>query len=84
MAHHKSAKKRIRKSAKENLANRSNMSNLKTVIKKVESAKGKEEAEQLLRDAISVLDKSVSKGIIHKNKAANKKSSLTKFVKTLA
>jgi len=84
MAHHKSAKKRIIKSKKENLRNRSYISIVKTAIKSVKNAPNKEEAENKLRKTVSILDKLVSKGVIHKNKAANKKSKLTKLVNSLS
>ena len=83
MAQHKSAKKRIVKSKKENLRNRGYISMMKTAIKSVRNSTNKEEAEKRLIKTVSILDKLVSKGIIHKNKAANKKSKLTKLVNSL-
>lgn len=83
MAHHKSAKKRIRKSKKENLQNRKYTSKMKTEIKKVTNATVKDEAESALKDTYSLLDKMVNKKIIPKNRAANKKSKLTKHVNSL-
>ena len=83
MAHHKSAKKRIRKSKKENLQNRTYLSKMKTNIKKVTGASSKDEAENALKDTYSLLDKMVSKKIIPRNRAANKKSRLTKHVNAL-
>ena len=59
--------------------NRAYRSKIKTYIKKAEEAIEKGEgAEEAVREAISLLDKAVSKGIIHPNKAARKKSSLMK------
>ncbi len=60
---------------------------MKTEIKKVETAiaaKDPENAGSYLQDALRVLDKSVSKGIIHKNQAARKKSNLTRKVNRLS
>jgi len=84
MAQHKSVKKRIVKSKKENLRNRSYISMMKTAIKSVKNVSNKEEGENKLRKTVSILDKLVSKGIIHKNKAANEKSKLTKLVNSLS
>jgi len=83
MALSKSAKKRIGTSKKENLRNRSYISMMKTSIKNVSSSKKKEEAEEHLRTTVSILDKLAAKRIIHKNKAANKKSKLVRLVNSL-
>ena len=56
---------------------------MKTAIKKVRTAKDKKTATVALQDAISVLDRMTVKGIIHKNKASNLKSKLTKHVSAL-
>ncbi len=56
---------------------------MKTSIKKVLQAENKEAALQQLPKTVSVLDKLVSRGIIHKNKAANQKSRLTLYVNRL-
>ncbi len=84
MAHHKSAKKRIRSSEKRRIRNKSSMSKVKTLTQNVLSAEDKEKADISLKDAVSYIDKSVSKGIIHKNNAARRKSSLTKHVNKLS
>ncbi|MBI9071267.1 MAG: 30S ribosomal protein S20 [Melioribacteraceae bacterium] len=83
MANHKSAKKRIKTSEKRRVMNKAAASKIKTLIKKVQTAKEKETAAVLLKDAVSYIDKNVSKGRLHKNTAARKKSSLTKFVNGL-
>ena len=57
---------------------------MKTALKNVMSATEKKEAEEAYQKATSMLDTLVSKGIIHKNKAANKKSRLAKYVNSLA
>lgn len=78
MAHHKSAKKRIRQSETKRLRNQASLSKMKTLIKKVHATKEKATAEVVLKEAISYIDKSVSKGRLHKNTAARRKSSLTR------
>lgn len=83
MQRHKSVEKRDRTSKKANLVNRSGRSQIKTAIKHVLDAKDKDSAQTALNDAVSVLDKSVQNGLIHKNKAANKKSQLYKTVNSL-
>jgi len=84
MAHHKSALKRIRQSNKKRLYNRLNKKNLKFAIRAVKESKNHDEAIEKFNKAVSLLDRIAAKGIIHKNNAANKKSSLSKLVKKLA
>ncbi len=83
MPQHKSAVKRVRQNEKRRLRNREKRSMMKTAIKKVRTAKDKKTATVALQDAISVLDRMTVKGIIHKNKASNLKSKLTKHVSAL-
>ncbi len=83
MANHKSAKKRIRTSEKRRLMNKEATSKLKTLLKKVKDQTEKAPAEPILKDTISFIDKSVSKGRMHKNTAARKISALTRFVNGL-
>jgi small subunit ribosomal protein S20 len=86
MANIKSAKKRILTSEKARMRNKVVRSTLKTAIKKVEveiENKNKVEAIACLPNAIKRIDSSVTKGIIHKNKAARTKSRLTKAVNSL-
>jgi small subunit ribosomal protein S20 len=80
MPQHKSSVKRVRQSEKRRIQNREKRSMMKTVIKKVRTASDKESAKTELQNAISVLDRMAVKGLIHKNKAANIKSKLTKKV----
>jgi small subunit ribosomal protein S20 len=56
---------------------------MKTLIRNVRGAKEKEKGAAALKVAVKVLDQLASKGVIHKNKASNQKSALTKFVNTL-
>lgn len=83
MAHHKSAKKRIRTNERRRQINKNTISKIKTTTKKVFASKEKEEAEKLYKDAVSILDKSVDKGRIKKNTAARRKSQLTKHLNSL-
>ncbi|MBX7055809.1 MAG: 30S ribosomal protein S20 [Pyrinomonadaceae bacterium] len=87
MANHKSAEKRVRQNAKRNEINRSNRSKLRTSIKKLRgavAAHDKAASTELLFPTVSLIDKAVNKGIIHKNTAARYKSRLTKHVNKLA
>jgi small subunit ribosomal protein S20 len=80
MAHHKSAKKRIRSSERKKAINKMTDSKIKTVVKKTFATDKKEELEVLYKEAIAILDKGTSKGRLHKNNAARKKSKLTKHL----
>jgi len=83
MAHHKSCLKRIRQTKKRNYYNKSNKKVMKQAIRAVREATEFEDASAKLVKASSVLDRVTAKGIVHKNFAANKKSSLAKFVNSL-
>jgi len=84
MAHHKSAKKRIRVSEKRRLVNKTSITKSRTLVKKVLDIKDKTEAASALKEAVSYLDKVVSKGRLHKNTVARKKSRLARHVNKLA
>ena len=84
MANIKSAQKRIRVAAKRQARNKHVKSTTKTAIKKVVSAVGTGDANELLVQAIVAIDKAVVKGVYHKNTAARKKSRLTKMVNKAA
>lgn len=86
MATHKSAIKRHKQSLKRAERNRAAKSAVKTCIKKVNSAIEKKEVDRvdtLLKEAIRLINKTASKGIIHKNNASRKISRLTKKVNLL-
>ena len=83
MANHKSAKKRIRSNENKRIVNKNAASRIRTVIKKALGSDEKAEAEKLYKEAVSVLDRSVTKGQIHKNTAARKKAALTKHFNNL-
>ena len=87
MANHKSAIKRVRQNTKRNAINKSNRTRLRTQIKKLRASiagHDKGGSGELLCATVSVIDKAVNKGIIHKNTAARYKSRLTKHVSELA
>lgn len=87
MANHKSAVKRVRQNIKRNEINRSNRSKLRTQIKKLRTsltATDKTQSTELLNPTVSLIDKAVNKGLIHRNTAARHKSRLTKNVANLA
>ncbi|SPT52528.1 30S ribosomal protein S20 [Actinomyces bovis] len=86
MANIKSQIKRIKTNEKARLRNQSVKSELKTYVRRVReaiAAGDKELASEHLKKAARKLDKAASKGIIHKNQAANRKSKLAKQVEAL-
>lgn len=77
----------MRQNTKRNEINRSNRSKLRTQIKKLRVAiTGADKAQggELLNPTVSIIDKAVNKGLIHKNTAARYKSRLTKHVSSIA
>jgi small subunit ribosomal protein S20 len=87
VANIKSQIKRNRQNEKRRMRNKSVKSSLKTAIRKfnVTAESGDTEAATaLLRDASRKLDKAVSKGVIHKNQAANRKSAIAKRLASLS
>ena len=87
MANIKSQIKRNRQNEKARLRNKSVKSSLKTAIRKFNEATeagDTESASVLLRAASRQLDKAVSKGVIHKNQAANRKSAIAKRFASLS
>lgn len=83
MAHHKSAKKRVRSTKKRAERNKAALTKVKTLVKKVLELKDTANAQTSLKEAVAYLDKTASKGRIHKNTVARKKSALTKHVNKL-
>jgi len=80
MANHKSAKKRIRSNATQRLRNRYQAKTTRTLSKRIRTSTVKSEAEALLKEVSSLLDKLAKRSVIHKNKASNQKSKLAKAV----
>ena len=83
MANHKSAKKRIRSNEKKRVMNKLTSSRIKSSIKKVLDTEKLEDAEKNYKEAVALLDKNATRGRIHRNNAARKKSQLTKHVNSL-
>lgn len=83
MANHKSALKRIRSNEAKRLRNRYQHKTTRTYIKRLRGTSDKTEAQDLLKKVISMIDRLAKKNIIHKNKASNNKSKLTKYVNSL-
>ena len=84
MANHKSAEKRIRANEAKRVRNRYQAKTTRTKIKKLVGTTNKNEAQTLLKEVSSLIDKLAKKKIIHWKKAANQKSKLTKKVNALA
>jgi small subunit ribosomal protein S20 len=84
MANHKSALKRIRSNEAKRLRNRYQAKTTRTFIKRLRNTTDKEEAASLLKQVSGMLDKLAKKNVIHKNKASNNKSKLTKYVNSLS
>ena len=87
MANIKSQIKRNKQNEKRRLRNKSVKSALKTAVRKFHEASTTgdlENAATLMRDASRKLDKAVSKGVIHKNQAANRKSAIAKRLSAAA
>ncbi|MDP8240231.1 MAG: 30S ribosomal protein S20 [Candidatus Hatepunaea meridiana] len=80
MAHHKSTIKRIKTSRKANLRNRHYRSLMRNAMRKVREGKNTESLNENLRTACSILDRLVSKGIVHRNTAARRKSNMHRMV----
>lgn len=80
MANIKSSKKRVKVNATKALANKARTSDLRTQVKKAGIAIENNEADkaEAVRVAVKKIDQAVSKGILHKNTAARKKSALDK------
>ncbi|HWY37030.1 MAG TPA: 30S ribosomal protein S20 [Bacteroidia bacterium] len=83
MANHKSSIKRIRQTESKKVHNRFQAKTTRTHIKRLREATDKKEATTLLPKVVSMLDKLAKRNVIHKNKAANLKSKLTKKVKSI-
>lgn len=86
MAHHHSAKKRIRRNARRAAINRARTSRIRTAVKKVRLAidnGDKTAAQEALKAAQPEIHRGVNKGILHKNTASRRLSRLSKAIKAL-
>ncbi|HVF26619.1 MAG TPA: 30S ribosomal protein S20 [Pyrinomonadaceae bacterium] len=87
MPNHKSAEKRMRQNAKRRNINRNNRGRVRTGIKKLRTALtggDASDAQTLLPQTVSLIDKAVQKGVLHRNAAARYKSRLTTAVNQAA
>ena len=87
MPNHKSAEKRDRQNARRNAANTANRTRLRTQMKKLRAALDAgsiHDSRALLSETVSLIDKSVQKGILHRNTAARQKARLTMHINKLA
>ncbi len=83
MANHQSSVKRVRQDAKKRLHNRYYKKSARTSIKNLRDMTDQKEAEAFLPKVFSMIDKLAKNNNIHRNKAANLKSKLTKHVQSL-
>jgi small subunit ribosomal protein S20 len=83
MANHKATKKDVRQAAKRRDRNRYYGKTTRNAIRDLKAINGKKEAGEQLPKVIAMIDKLAKTGVIHKNKAANLKSKLTKGVNTI-
>lgn len=83
MAHHLSAKKRIRQTEERRVKNKYYARTTRNAVKKLRDTSEKEAASEQYSKVVSMLDKLAKNNVIHKNKAANLKSKLAKHVNSL-
>jgi small subunit ribosomal protein S20 len=84
MANHKSALKRIRANETRRIQNRYQSRTMRNAVKKFKAISIKTEAAEKLPKLLSMIDKLAKKAVIHKNKASNIKSKLTRRVNALS
>jgi len=84
MANHKSALKRIRSNDAKRLRNKYQHKTTRTFARRLKATTDATEAQELFKTVYGMLDKLAKKNIIHKNKASNLKSGLSKHVNALA
>lgn len=84
MANIKSAAKRVEIARKNTLRNAPVKTGVKTVIRKFNEAESREKAAEVFKQAVESIDKAVSKGVLHKNAAARKKSRLARKLNKMA
>jgi len=84
MANHKSAQKRIRSNDSKRVRNRYQAKTARNLLKELRTTSEKSRAVALLPEVTTMLDRLAKKNVIHKNKAANLKSSIQKHVNAMA
>ncbi len=83
MANHPSALKRIRQTEKRRMHNRFYSKTMRNAVRKFRKLSDKKEAQEQLPRLYAIIDKLAKRGMIHKNKAGNLKSGITKFANNL-
>ena len=83
MAHHKSAKKRIRSNEKKRVENRYYAKTMRNALRDFRALEDKAAATERLPKMLSIIDKLAKRTVIHKNKASNLKSKLMKKVNAM-
>ena len=83
MAHHLSAKKRIRQTETRRVQNKYYARTTRAAVKKLRDTTDKEAATQQYSEVVSMLDKLAKRSVIHRNKSSNLKSKLAKHVNSL-
>jgi small subunit ribosomal protein S20 len=83
MAHHKSAKKRIKQDEVKTAQNKYVAKTMRNAVKKLRLETDKDAAASALPKVVSMIDKLAKKNVIHANKAANLKSSLTLHINAI-
>jgi small subunit ribosomal protein S20 len=86
LANHKSAIKRARQNEEQRVRNRSRKTRMKNAVRKLEDAinsKSRETASEELKQAVSVITKTASEGVIHRNTASRRIARLTRRVNAL-
>ena len=84
MAHHQSAKKRIRQNESKKVHNRYYAKTARNAVKELRNTTEKVDATAMYPKVVAMLDKLAKRNIIHKNKASNLKSSLALHINKLA
>ena len=83
MPHHKAYKKSMRQDEEARLQNRAYRAQMRAAIRNVRQSQSQAAALANFKKAVVVLDRLARKGIIHQNNAANQKSRLSQFIRTL-
>ncbi len=84
MANHKSSVKRVRQTKVRTLHNRYYAKTMRNALKKIRTSEDKDEVKELYPKVCSMLDKLAKRNVIHKNKAGNLKSKITKRVNAMS
>jgi small subunit ribosomal protein S20 len=84
MANHKSSIKRVRQTKVRTLRNRYHAKTMRNALKKIRTSEDQNEVKELYPKVCSMLDKLAKRNVIHKNKAGNLKSKITKRVNAMS